>query len=82
MYPIVFIIALGSGFCAYTVGRRALSHENVAWSKSYKKTGIANQYAHKYPGYASVCGCVPALPCTCAHVGRRGGNSGSLEDGG
>lgn len=50
MYPIVFIIALGSGFCAYTVGRRAIAHENVVWSKSYKKTGIANQYDYKYPG--------------------------------
>ena len=79
MYPIVFIIALGSGFCAYTVGRRALSHENVAWSKSYKKIGIANQYAHKYPGYASVCGCVRALPCTCAR--RQAGGSEAAGSG-
>ncbi len=50
VYPIVFIIALGSGFCAYTVGRRAIAHENVVWSKNYKKTGIANQYDYKYPG--------------------------------
>ena len=46
----MFIIALGSGFCAYTVGRRALAHENVVWSKSYKKSGIAHQYDYKYPG--------------------------------
>ena len=50
VYPIVFIIALGSGVCAYTVGRRALAHENVVWSKKYKTTGVANQYEHKYHG--------------------------------
>merc|ERR1719478_1084656 len=37
VYPIVFIIALGSGFCAYTVGRRALAHENVVWCKARRK---------------------------------------------
>ena len=54
VYPIVFIIALGSGFCAYTVGRRALAHENVVWSKSAKRKGIASQYDYKYPGYVYV----------------------------
>mmetsp|Transcript_39260 Transcript_39260/g.33121 ORF Transcript_39260/g.33121 Transcript_39260/m.33121 type:complete len:119 (+) Transcript_39260:1-357(+) len=48
--PIVFIIGLASGFCAYTIGRRALAHENVHWNKAYKKVGIANQYDYKYPG--------------------------------
>ena len=47
VYPIVFIIDLGSDVCAYTVGRRALAHENVVWSKKYKTTGVANQYEHK-----------------------------------
>ena len=55
VYPIVFIMALGTGFCAYTVGRRAIAHENVVWSKNYKKTGIANQYDYKYPGYVPLC---------------------------
>jgi hypothetical protein len=69
VYPIVFIIALGSGFCAYTVGRRALAHENVVWSKSYKKTGIAHQYDYKYPGYPRVSECLPTL---FVHVGTGG----------
>ena len=65
----MFIIALGSGFCAYTVGRRALAHENVVWSKSYKKTGIAHQYDYKYPGYPRVSECLPTL---FVHVGTGG----------
>ena len=52
--PIVFIIGLASGFCAYTIGRRALAHENVHWNKAYKKVGIANQYDYKYPGSVSI----------------------------
>ena len=52
--PIVFIVGLASGFCTYTIGRRALAHENVHWNKAYKKVGIANQYDYKYPGSVSI----------------------------
>ncbi|EKX45807.1 hypothetical protein GUITHDRAFT_152572 [Guillardia theta CCMP2712] len=53
VYPIVFICGLATTFCGITISKRFGMHENVTWSKKARNQGVAQQYAHKYPGTES-----------------------------
>jgi hypothetical protein len=53
VYPVVFMISFASAFCVFNIGKFASTRDDVYWTRQSavrSGLGVAEQYAHKYPG--------------------------------